>query len=489
MTILLKEMAEIVPGAVLIGNGEVDVAGIEYHSKLIKPGSAFVAISGFVRDGNDFADEAIKSGAIAVVTEKEAERSVPQMIVSDARAALADLAAAFYAHPDRKIKVCGVTGTNGKTTSCFLIKRILEARGKKVGLINSLVYDTGRQKIAASRTTPESLDIFRLLHSMKKNLCVNAVIEISSHALALHRVKNIDINVALFTNLTRDHLDFHRNIDDYLAVKATLLETVRGEDKWAIINYDSLEFRGLIERVLGSYMTYSLGDRNADVYLQDYQMAPDGSRFEIHTPMGNRKVNFRLPGRFNLYNALAATAAAMASGADIDTVVRGLEDAAVVPGRLERVDRGAPFSVFIDYAHTPDALRRTIETLREMGKGRVLTLFGCGGDRDHGKRPLMGEAVTSISDYAVLTSDNSRSEKPQQIFEDVKPGFAPGAKIDIIEDRREAIAHILKEAHDNDVILLAGKGDENYQEIGGVKYPWSDRDVAKEELHKLGFGA
>jgi UDP-N-acetylmuramoyl-L-alanyl-D-glutamate--2,6-diaminopimelate ligase len=489
VTILLKEMAEVVPGAVLVGNEEVDVTGIEYHSKLIKPGSAFVAISGFVRDGNDFADEAIKSGAVAVVTEKEAARSVPQMIVSDARAALADLAATFYTLADRKIKVCGVTGTNGKTTSCFLIKNILEARGKKVGLINSLVYDTGSQKIAALRTTPESLDIFRLLYAMKKNLCVNAVIEISSHALALHRVKNIDINVALFTNFTRDHLDFHHDMDDYLNAKATLLDKVCGEDKWAIINYDCPEFRGFIERVSGSYMTYSLRDQNADVYLQNYQLTPDGSRFEIHTPMGGCTVNFRLPGRFNLYNALAATAAAMASGADIDAVVRGLESSTVVPGRLERVESDAPFSVFIDYAHTPDALKRTIEALNELGRGRVLTLFGCGGDRDRGKRPLMGEAVTSISDYAVLTSDNSRSEKPQRIFEDVKPGFVPGAKIDIIEDRREAIAHILKEAHDNDVILLAGKGDENYQEIGGVKYPWSDRDVAKEQLHKLGFGA
>lgn len=480
-------MTEVVEGAVLIGSEDVNATSIEYHSKLIKPGSVFVAVNGFVRDGNEFADEAINSGAIAIVTMRKEIRPVPQLIVPDARIALADLAAVFYNYQSNKVKACGVTGTNGKTTSCILIKNILEERGKKVGLINSLIYDTGSQQIAASRTTPESLDIFKMLYLMSKSHCTNAVIEISSHALVLHRVRNLKLQVALFTNFTRDHLDFHKDMNDYLNTKAKLLDMVAGEDKWAVLNYDCPEFRGLIDRVRGSYMTYSLENKEADVYLTDYELSPQGTRFSIYTPMGDRSVDFKLPGRFNLYNAVAAAAAALASGVDADAVVRGLEKSTTVPGRLEPVVSDAPFAVFVDFAHTPDALMRTIETLRELSSGRIMTLFGCGGDRDRGKRPLMGQAVTSLSDYSVLTSDNSRSEEPQKIFDDVKPGFANGARVTIIEDRRQAIRHILQQAHEEDVILLAGKGNEDYQEIKGVKHPWSDRDVAREELSKIGY--
>ncbi len=487
MTILLSEMTARLDRAVLIGSDDVDVTGIEYHSKLVKPGSVFVAITGFKQDGNSFADEAVQSGAVAIVTEREETRSIPQIIVPDARLALADLAAAFYAYPGGQIKTCAVTGTNGKTTSCFLIKNILEESGRKVGLINSVVYDTGKQKIAAIRTTPESLDVFRLLRAMKKNRCANAVIETSSHALALHRVRNVEVDVALFTNFTRDHLDFHKDMDSYLATKAQLLDMAAGENKWTVLNYDCPEYRSFIDRVQGSCLTYSLENTEADVYLTDYQFSPQGTRFRIHAPRGERNVNFRLPGRFNLYNAVAASAAAIACGADIEAVVRGLEKSTTVPGRLERIESEAPFTIFIDFAHTPDALERTIEALRELSTGRILTLFGCGGDRDRGKRPLMGRAVTTQSDYSILTSDNSRSEEAQQIFDDVRPGFAAGAAVEVIEDRREAIAHILKQARPGDVILLAGKGNEDYQEIKGVKYPWSDRNVAKEELKRIGY--
>lgn len=481
-------MAKVVPGAIIIGNEDVNVSGIEYHSALIKSGTAFVAIAGFEQDGNAYVDQAIENGAVAIVTEKEAQRSVPQLIVPDARAALADLAARFFDYQKQELKICGVTGTNGKTTTCFLIKKIFEARGKRVGLITSLVYDTGKDRIAASRTTPESLDIFRLLFTMKNNGCANAVIEISSHALILQRVRNLDVGVALFTNITRDHLDFHRDMDDYLAAKTRLLTMVDDKNKWAVINYDSREFRGLLGQAKCSYMTYSLADHKADVFLENFKLRPDGSHFTLRTPTGRREVSFNLPGRFNLYNALAASGAALASGIDIDTIVTGLEQVRTIPGRLERIDSNAPFSIFIDFAHTPDALRRTLETLREIGTGRVLTVFGCGGDRDRGKRPLMGEAAETLSDYAVLTADNPRSETTSRIFDDVRPGFKNKDKVEIIEDRREAIAHILSRARENDLILLAGKGDENYQEIGCVRHPWSDREVAKEELVKLGFG-
>jgi UDP-N-acetylmuramoyl-L-alanyl-D-glutamate--2,6-diaminopimelate ligase len=486
--ILLRDLAKAVPGAEIIGIEDAEISGIEYHSGMIKPGSAFVAITGFQQDGNKFAQDAIKKGATAIITEKEGDYSVPQMIVPDARMALADLAAFIYDYKNNKIKICAVTGTNGKTTSCFLMKNILSARGKRTGLVTSLVYDTLRDQIKASRTTPESLDIFRLLAAMKNNFCTNAVIEVSSHALMLHRIKNLNIQVALFTNFTRDHLDFHKDMNDYLEAKAKLLDFLTLKNQWAVLNYDCPEFKGFINRLTCSNMTYSLSDPGADVYLEHFELRPDGSSLELRTPMGVRHIEFKLPGRYNLYNALAAATASLASGVDIDSVATGLANSRVIPGRLERIKSGAPFSVFIDYAHTPDALKRTIETLKEIGTHRVLTLFGCGGDRDRGKRPLMAEAVASSSDYSVLTSDNPRSEDPKQIINDSKAGFTNGAKAEIIEDREEAIKHILENSQKGDIVLLAGKGAEEYQEINGVRHPFSDRDIALKYLEKMGLG-
>jgi UDP-N-acetylmuramoyl-L-alanyl-D-glutamate--2,6-diaminopimelate ligase len=455
---------------------------------MVKPDSIFVAITGFEQDGNIWVDEAISRGAVAVVSERQSTRPVPQIIVPDARAALADLAVKFYAYSGAGIDIYAVTGTNGKTTSCLLITNILQAQGKRTGMISSLVYDTGRDQIPATRTTPESLDVYRLLYLMKKNRCSAAVIEISSHALVLQRVKNLNIKVALFTNITRDHLDFHADMDDYLNAKARLLDMVADNDKWAVINYDCPEFRPFVDKAQCSTMTYSMDDDSADIHLKNYQFRPDGSVFELCTPQGKRQVNFKLTGRYNLYNALGAGSAAIAAGVGLDDVVSGLESSAVIPGRLERIESDAPFTVFIDYAHTPDALSRTVETLKEIGAGRVLTLFGCGGDRDRGKRPMMGKAVTSISDYSVLTSDNPRSENPRQILDDVEPGFARSAQVKVIEDRREAIRHILDRASDRDIVLLAGKGAEDYQEIDGMRHPFSDKEIAIENLNRLGYG-
>ncbi len=473
----------------VIGDDEVEIRGLEYHSKMIKPDSLFVAITGFAQDGNNWIDEAVSRGAVAVLTEKQSSRSVPQIIVKDARAALADLAAKFYAYSGAGIEIYAVTGTNGKTTSCFLIRNILQAAGKTTGLITSLVYDTGRDQIPAGRTTPESLDVYRLLYMMRKNQCAHTVIEVSSHALILQRVRNLKVHVALFTNITRDHLDFHTDMNDYLNAKARLLDLAAGDDNRAVINYDCPEFRQLFDKARCETLSYSLDNSAADVYLKNFRLEPAGSTFELCTPQGSHQVSFSLTGRYNLYNAVAAGAAAVAGGIPLETIAAGLEHSSVVPGRLERIASDAPFTIFIDFAHTPDALRRTIETLKEIGHGRVLTLFGCGGDRDRGKRPLMGEAVSSISDVAVLTSDNPRTEDSQKILDDVKPGIVEGAKVEIIEDRREAIARILDLAQPGDMILLAGKGAENYQEIDGVRHPFSDRDIAVENLNRLGYGA
>lgn len=454
---------------------------------MIKPDYAFVAIRGFKIDGNDYIGDAIERGARAIITDREQECTVPMVVVPDARSALADVAARFYSYEKNNIKICGVTGTNGKTTTCFLLRNLMLARSKRTGLICSLVYDTTKEQIAAARTTPESLDIHRLLYIMKNNFCTNAVVEISSHALMLDRVKNLDIQVAVYTNFTRDHLDFHQTMEEYLEAKAKLLTFVAAENKWAIINYDCPEFMSLKDRIAGSHMTYSLKDPGADVYLEHFDLRPDGSTFELHTPMGNRSIQYKLPGRFNLYNALAAATGAMASGIDIDSVKIGLESSQVIPGRLERVPSNAPFSVFVDYAHTPDALTRTIEALRDLSKGRILTLFGCGGDRDSGKRPLMGKAVTEASDYSVLTSDNPRSEDPQTIIDDVLPGCVKSAKMVTIIDRKEAIEHIIAQAKEGDIVLLAGKGAESYQEIKGVRYEFLDKAIALEKIKALGY--
>jgi len=485
--ISLREIAAAIEGATVVGDEDIDITGLEYHSKLIKPDALFVAVKGFQHDGNDWIDEAVARGAIAVMTEVEASRSVPQVIVPDARAAMADLAARIYRHAETGMDIFAVTGTNGKTTTCFLIKKMIESAGKLSGLVTSLTYDTGKDHIPAARTTPESLDLFRLLYLMEKNACTHAIVEVSSHGLVLHRVKNLRVQVAVFTNITRDHLDFHADMNDYRAAKARLLEMVDDPDKAAVINLDCEEFRSFFEIGQSRKISYSMNDPSADVYLSDIHLETEGSAFTLHMPEGIRKVEYHLTGRYNLYNALAASAAAVAGGFSPDAVADGLNRADVVPGRLAPVRSSAPFSIFIDYAHTPDALRRTIETLRETSSGRVLVLFGCGGDRDRGKRPLMGEAVTSLADYSVLTSDNPRSEDPARIIDEIKPGLVGGAEVDIIEDRTEAIGRVIEKAREGDVVLLAGKGAENYQEIQGIRHPFSDREAAGEQLRKLGY--
>jgi UDP-N-acetylmuramoyl-L-alanyl-D-glutamate--2,6-diaminopimelate ligase len=472
---------------VVTGDPETEIEQIEYDSRLIKRPALFVAIQGFKRDGYDFVDQAKAVGAIAVMGERESCSQVAHHVqVPNARKALADAAAKFYGFPGERIKACGVTGTNGKTTTCFLIKHILEARNKTTGLVTSYVYDTGKQTFAAERTTPESLDMQRLLYLMKSNYCVNAVIEVSSHALVLHRVDHIDFKVAVYTNITRDHLDFHRDMDDYLAAKMLLAKHLDGPLSYAVINLDVDEFRPIFGVLKSSFMTYSLQNPKADVYCDAYELRTDGTTFDLVTPMGRRTVSFRLPGRFNLKNALAAAAGGLACGVDVDNVVRGLEVAESVPGRLHPIIKGQPFAVYVDFAHTPDAVIRLCETARELTKGRLLMLFGCGGDRDKGKRPIMGAAATENADYVVVTSDNPRSEKPEAIIEDIKPGLT-GANYEIVVDRRDAIATILRMAKAGDTVLLAGKGAENYQEINGVKHPFDEFAEVGRVLAELGY--
>ncbi len=414
------------------------------------------------------------------------ETPLTHIQVPDIRQAMADISSKFYGYPGKQLKACGVTGTNGKTTTCHVLKGILEKRLKRTGLISSIIYDTGKETFPAERTTPESLDMQRLLFLMKKNYCVNAVIEVSSHALALKRVEHINFRVAVFTNLTRDHLDFHKTMGEYLKVKAQLLEKLQGPLSYAVINLDVPEFRVLFGDIKTAYLSYSLENSNADVYCSNYEIQPDRTIFDLVTPMGMQTVIYHLPGQFNLINGIAAAAAGLASGVDFDTVVAGLEAARPIPGRFAPVVAGQPFAVIVDFAHTPDAIERLCQSARGLGNGRVLILFGCGGDRDPGKRPLMGTAATTKADYTVITSDNPRSEDPEAIINDIKPGLQ-GEEYTIELDRKKAIRLVLEKAKPGDVVLLAGKGAENYQEIKGERYPFSDTEEALQVLAGMGY--
>jgi UDP-N-acetylmuramoyl-L-alanyl-D-glutamate--2,6-diaminopimelate ligase len=485
--IALKLLVQHVVGARITGDDTRTIENVEYDSRLVKPNGLFFAIRGYTADGYDFVKQARDNGAVAVLGARERCDDIDTHVsVPDDRAAMADVSAAFYGFPGRALEACGVTGTNGKTTTCFIIRKILEADGRGVGLITSLEYDTGHEVFRAERTTPESLDTQRMLYLMKRSGCRNAVLETSSHALSMHRVDNIDFRVGVFTNLTRDHLDYHHTMEEYLAAKMKLLEFLKGDFSYAVINLDVEEFRPVFDALQSAHLTFSVDNKAADVYGRNHRLEPGETSFVLVTPLGERKIRLPLPGRFNLSNAIAAAAASLAFGAELDSVAAGLQAVQPVPGRMETIEAGQPFAVYVDYAHTPDALRRLCESVREINDGRILLLFGCGGDRDRGKRPEMGRAAMDNAGFAVVTLDNPRSEDPSAIIEDIKPALDMD-RCRIVEDRREAIETILRTAKPRDAVLLAGKGAEPYQEIGGERYPFDDREVAREILAEMGF--
>ncbi len=469
------------------GNADINIASIEYDSRRVTSDSLFVAISGEKFDGYDFAEQAVANGAVAVLGENK-ECSLPETHVSvpSARQAMAAVAARFYGYPATKLNLFGVTGTNGKTTTCFLIRDILEAAGHFTGLVTSSVYDTGSEIIQATRTTPESLDLQRLLFQINKNSCDSAVIEVSSHSLVMHRVDNVAFKTVLFTNLTRDHLDFHKSMEEYLKAKAQLLDHLTENDATAVINIDVPEFVSLMNIDDIRFMTYSLDNSEADIYCSSYRIEPSSTKFDLMTPTGMHQIELKIPGRFNLINAVAAAAACHSAGIADEDIVRGLESAVPVPGRLNHIDQGQPFALYVDFAHTPDALERVCEAVKELSAGRLLLLFGCGGDRDKGKRPLMGEVAGRLADFVWVTSDNPRSEDPLAIIEDIKPGLS-NAEVKIEPERKKAIIGILKKAQAGDVVLLAGQGAEKYQEIEGEFIPFDEIDIAQQALKDLGY--
>jgi UDP-N-acetylmuramoyl-L-alanyl-D-glutamate--2,6-diaminopimelate ligase len=483
---------------VLSQTGDPSVSSVEYDSRKVKPGCVFLAMHGETSDGNRFINAAIQAGAVAIVTDSPAEKAregVAWAVVPHGRRALARLSANFYKRPAERIAVTGITGTNGKSTTAFLIESILTAAGRKSALIGTIEYHVAGHVYAAPHTTPEALELARLFNEALGLGATDAVMEVSSHALAQERVFGVPFDVAVFTNLTRDHLDYHKTMDEYFAAKRGLFEGC-GTDapRAAVTNIDDEYGAKLVQfSRKRSSVVLSYGWERGDFHAENVDINPRGTRFDIITPQEKISVFSPLIGRVNVYNILAAAAACDARGCASSAIARGIESLTHVPGRFERVDCGQPFTVVVDYAHTDDALRNLTALAREFvtrggGTARVLTVFGCGGDRDRAKRPLMGEVAGRGSDFVVLTSDNPRGEDPLAIINDALVGLQKsGAKYSVEADRRKAIALVIAEARPGDIVLIAGKGHEKVQVTREGSRPFDDVAVAREALRALGF--
>ncbi|SHF24844.1 UDP-N-acetylmuramoylalanyl-D-glutamate--2,6-diaminopimelate ligase [Desulfofundulus australicus DSM 11792] len=471
------------------GNQQVEIKGISSDSRQVEPGFLFVAVKGFTTDGHLYVEQALARGAAAVVVQKEVPlpAGVTFARVPDSRLALALLAARFYGYPSRKMKLIGVTGTNGKTTTTHLLAAIYRLAGNKVGLIGTIANRIGDRVLPVVNTTPESLDLQRLLAEMVGEGVTVAVMEVSSHALALHRVAGCEYDAGVFTNITQDHLDFHRDMEDYLSAKMLLFRNLGrgGKPALAVINIDDPQAERIMAVTGVPVYTYGLS-AGAQVRAREVRVTPRGARFTVTSPWGECRVHLKLTGYFNVYNALAALTAAGAGGVPLPLAAQALETVENVPGRFELVDRGQDFAVVVDYAHTPDGLENILTTARAITRGRLITVFGCGGDRDPSKRPVMGEIAARLSDLAVITSDNPRTEDPMRIISQVEEG-ARQVRRDyrVVPDRREAIRFALENAAPGDTVIIAGKGHENYQIIGTTRYPFDDREEAVKVLDEL----
>ena len=484
VTIKISDLIQILPEKQVSGETEREISKIEYDSRLIEPEDMFVAMPGSRDDGHDYIPDAIRAGAVCVVCERDFENSsVCKVIIPDSRHALSLLAAKFYDFPSRKMLVAGITGTNGKTTTVYMVKSILDAGNKRTGLMGTIEYLAGKYQFNAPNTTPESLHIERLLSIMQAERIRNVVMEVSSHGLKTGRVNMIDFNVAGFTNLTQDHLDFHGTMEEYREAKAMLLDKVKGKDRWAVLNMDDPSYDFFLGRTECSCLTYSIENTRADLHITGIEKTDRGYRFKLISPLGSEEIHLKLPGRYNLNNALCAAGVALASGVNTDTVRSGLEAMTFVPGRMERVDINRDFKVFVDFAHTPDALGHVMKSAREIaGDRNLIAVFGCGGDRDKGKRPLMAKAVSEYADIIFLTSDNPRTEDPEAIINDAEAGLNNSKETHLVLDRKEAITRAVLKASEGDVVVIAGKGHENYQIVGTEKIHFDDREVVREAL-------
>ncbi len=489
------------PARMRAAGGPVEITGLAYDSRSVRPGDLFFCVGGFRSDGHDFAVQAVQRGAAALVVERPLRLGAPEVLVDSARAAMAPLAARFYGYPARELRVVGVTGTNGKTTTTYMVRALLEASGEQCGLLGTVKSVVGARERPVQRTTPESIDLQAELRAMLDGGDRACAMEVSSHALDLARTDAIPFAAAVFTNVSRDHLDFHGTMEDYFQAKRRLfLPAAGGEPPGvSVVNIGDAHGRRLAAEI-EDVLTFAL-DEPADYSATAVRCVFDGCRFTLRTPAGEREVALPMPGRFNVANALAALAAAHALGGELDVLIDALERGMHVPGRFEPVDEGQDFAVLVDYAHTPDSLENVLRAARELagygeeGAGRVICVFGAGGDRDRGKRPLMGEIAARLADVVLVTSDNPRSEDPEQIIAEVmagtvrperptSAGAATSAQhVRSLADRRAAIAEAIASARRGDVLVIAGKGHEQGQELaGGRKVPFDDVAVARQAL-------
>jgi len=483
----LKILAESIPVREVLGPLDREVDGIFYDSRRVQKNGLYVAVRGAQVDGHQFTEQAIERGASAIVVERpESHSRATSLVVADSRVALADLAFTFFKKPALRLKMAGVTGTNGKTTTTFLLKHICDNAGLRSGLIGTVRYEIGERVLPATRTTPESLDLQELLSQMADAGCKAAMMEVSSHALVQERTRGLEWDVAVFTNLTQDHLDFHRTMEEYFEAKARLFTGLKNQsgkkEASAVINIDDRYGEQLLQRIKDDtpVVTYGMSAR-ADFRASNYRTEFSGTSFQLDACGKIYLVRVPLIGRFNVVNALAALAAANSLGISLREAVLSLAKSPQVPGRLEAVPAKRQFQVFVDYAHTDDALLNVLKTCRELNPNRLIVVFGAGGDRDQRKRPLMGRVADQNADYSIITSDNPRKEDPLAIIAEVEKGFRSG-NYETVPDRTEAIARAIALAQPRDIILIAGKGHENYQEFADHTIPFDDRQMVQRAL-------
>ncbi len=474
-----------------IGDIDIDFSGINHDSRLVQPGDLFVAIPGLKTDGGLYIREAVKRGAVAVIGEKEPGIDVAFVQVQNARRALGEAAACLYGNPCEKLEMVGITGTNGKTTTGFLIKTILEKAGRRTGLIGSITNYLGDAQVAARHTTPDALELHRLLAKMVKNQVETVVMEVSSHALALDRVAECEFQTAVFTNLTHDHLDFHKDFQQYQEAKARLFREFMSVGGTKIINQDSDFGRVLINKADVNERVISYGlSKQADIWADRIGMRFDGTPFYLVTDKIRQHIELPLVGLFNVYNALAAISYGLSVGIDLELIIEAVEEFAGVPGRLQMVNAGQEFKVIIDYAHTPDSLEQVLKTVKALSSGRVITVFGCTGDRDTSKRPIMGEIASRWSDYFYITSDDPHDEDPMSIIKEIEKGAIERGKLRRYDymlevDRYQAIEQALKKASKSDVVFIAGKGHESVQIFKDKTVEYSDEKAVRNILSNI----
>jgi UDP-N-acetylmuramoyl-L-alanyl-D-glutamate--2,6-diaminopimelate ligase len=491
----LGQILEGLSGFELRGDPALEIAGMAYDSRQVSPGDLFVAIRGHHADGHGFIESAVEKGAVAVAAEKLTgrEAKVSTLLVPDSRKALSKLALAFYANPFKTITLIGITGTNGKTTTSYLLESMIKAACGKPGVLGTVNYRFSQKQFPAPVTTPESLDLIRFSREMVDDGATHIVMEVSSHALDQGRTQDCPFNVAVFTNLSRDHLDYHKTMDEYFAAKSRLFKELRagksGRQPCAVINLDDPRGKDLVAMTQAAVFTYGLG-KECQVSADAIQMDRNGLKFRLRTPAGEGVVRSPLIGDFNVYNILAAAGAGIAMDLPFEDVVQGIEALKSVPGRLERVENRRRLTLVVDYSHTPDALLKAMKSLKPYVKDRLITVFGCGGDRDRGKRYDMGRLAGEHSDVAFITSDNPRTEDPLSIVKEIEKGMLdsglkkgggnthPGKGYFLEVDRRQAIRKAVAMAEERDVVLIAGKGHEDYQVIGSERRPFSDQEEA-----------